>query len=298
MASKSPRNRKRSEPPTPRPRKARSMMDDTDELPDTDELSDTDELPDTPELAARGARPRVAAARLVESSASGHDLLALAQVHVGEPYVLGSRVPMANSDWHGPWDCAEFASWCVFRVSGTLYGTRPRNDPLLADAYTGYWAEQSAADGRQVSVEQAAAIAGALVLRKPHPSAVGHIVISDGRGGTVEAHSSDRGVIESTLSGRRWDTGILAPGLRYLLSDRSVDLEPPPPVLRLTVPLTAGKSVRALQTRLAELGFPVGSVDGVYGPQTAHAVRLFQASVGIVPDGEVGPQTRRALTSR
>jgi len=298
MASKSSRTRKRSAPPTPRPRKLGSELGDTEELPDTGELTDTDEPPDTPELAARGARPRFAATGPAAAGPGGRDLLTLARTHVGEPYVLGSRVPMASPDWHGPWDCAEFASWCVFRVSGVLYGTRPRNDPLLADAYTGYWAEQSAADGRQVSVEQAAAIEGALVLRKPHPSAVGHIVISDGRGGTVEAHSHDRGVIASTLSGRRWDTGILAPGIRYLMSDRDVDLEPAPPTLRLTTPLTAGKSVRTAQTRLAELGFPVGGVDGVYGPQTAHAVRLFQASVGIVPDGEVGPQTSKALARR
>jgi peptidoglycan hydrolase-like protein with peptidoglycan-binding domain len=35
--------------------------------------------------------------------------------------------------------------------------------------------------------------------------------------------------------------------------------------------------------------------DGVFGPQTARAVRRFQARKGLVVDGIVGPQTARAL---
>ena len=49
------------------------------------------------------------------------------------------------------------------------------------------------------------------MLRSPQPGATGHIAISDGGGGTVEAHSTKAGVIASTISGRRWDMGILIP---------------------------------------------------------------------------------------
>ena len=52
---------------------------------------------------------------------SGSDLLKKAATHVGEQYLLGVVVPKDNAQWKGPWDCAEFASWCVFQAAGRLY---------------------------------------------------------------------------------------------------------------------------------------------------------------------------------
>ena len=42
-----------------------------------------------------------------------------------------------------------------------------------------------------------------------------------------------------------------------------------------------GRRVRKMQQRLADLGYPVGKVDGSYGDQTATAVNLFQSSAGL-----------------
>jgi peptidoglycan hydrolase-like protein with peptidoglycan-binding domain len=41
----------------------------------------------------------------------------------------------------------------------------------------------------------------------------------------------------------------------------------------------------ALQTALNERGFASGTPDGVLGPATRAAVRRFQRSVGLAPDG-------------
>ena len=49
-------------------------------------------------------------------------------------------------------------------------------------------------------------------------------------------------------------------------------------------PLTTPERTE-LQTLLARRGHPVGSVDGKIGPRTRAAVRAYQASVGLVPDG-------------
>jgi hypothetical protein len=59
-------------------------------------------------------------------------------------------------------------------------------------------------------------------------------------------------------------------------------------------PVSPIGGVHDIQIALNKAGFHV-YVDGVYGPQTAHAVKAFQASRGLLVDGIVGPQTLSAL---
>ncbi len=56
-----------------------------------------------------------------------------------------------------------------------------------------------------------------------------------------------------------------------------------------------GDDVLGLQRRLTDMGFDSGRVDGVFGPNTDHAVRDFQRNVGVKSDGVCGPATLRAL---
>ena len=226
---------------------------------------------------------------------TGEATLALALEHLDEKYVLGARAPMANSKWSGPWDCAEFVSWCLYQATGILYGTQPTHDPIRADAYTGYWWEQARADRATIDINSAATIEGAILLRAPSAQAIGHIAFSDGKGGTVEAHSTARGVIRAQATNRRWDCGVLVPGVSYFQGEKPVVLATPAFVLRVTDPLTRGPSVRKVQRALSDAGFFPGRTDGIYGPQTAHAVQQFQNAKGLVADGEVGPATLKAL---
>src|SRR5216110_605449 len=179
---------------------------------------------------------------------SGERILQLGRRHIGEPYVLGSLAPKNNSKWKGPWDCAEFASWLVFQAAGVLYGcTSDSGDPASADAYTGDWARDAETLGVKISVDQAMRTPVATVLRRPQPGAVGHIVVSDGRGGTVEAHSAKAGVIASTVSGRRWDMGILVPEIEYSERGPDQEIEEPSVVMyRLTEPHMIGPTVREI----------------------------------------------------
>ena len=228
---------------------------------------------------------------------SGADILALAEKHVGEKYVLGVLVPKNNDQWKGPWDCAEFVSWTVYQTAHILYGCEKTNrDPATANAYTGFWADDAGSRGKEISLEEAARTPGAAVLRIPQAGATGHIVISDGEGGTVEAHSSLRGVIKNTLSERRWDMGILVPGITYTQNPDEVVVDGPSTIIyRLKKPRMTGSKVEEIQEALKDAGFDPGGIDGNFGPMTQAAVVAFQISKKLVADGEVGPLTAKKL---
>ncbi len=227
---------------------------------------------------------------------TGARLLELALPHVGEAYV-NVQVPKDNANWKGPWDCAEFMSWLVFQASGILYGCISNAaKPAVADAYTGAWKRDSLALGIRISVAQAAATVGAMVLRyPPHDGAMGHIALSDGTGGTVEAMGTNDGVARGRIAGRRWDTGVLIPGIQYDAPLAKVPLGPMPVVLHAGSQDEIRAAVLALQMALVAEGFDPGPVDGLYGPKTSAAVAGYQAAHGLVVDGEAGPATRAAL---
>jgi len=62
-----------------------------------------------------------------------------------------------------------------------------------------------------------------------------------------------------------------------------------------SVQAMTGDDVSALQTRLLELGYNLNRADGLFGPDTAEALRGFQRDYGLLPDGVCGPHTLRAL---
>lgn len=230
------------------------------------------------------------------SGATGNGLVSLARKHIGERYVLGTLVPKDNGSWKGPWDCAEFFSWVVFQASGILYGcNRDFGDPATADAYTGFCDRDAKTLGQVISLDAAARTPGAAVLRVPPPGSIGHIVFSDGNGGTIEAHGSADGVIASTLAERRWDMGILVPGINYTQRAVVTVTGPSTVVYRLATPMMTGPVVKSIQQALKAKGFNPGTIDGEFGPHTQAAVVAFQLSNGLAGDGEVGAVTAAAL---
>lgn len=52
-----------------------------------------------------------------------------------------------------------------------------------------------------------------------------------------------------------------------------------------------GSEVRQIQTKLRQLGYYKGSIDGIFGSDTKKAVISFQKSCGITADGVAGPKT-------
>ncbi|HEV2715779.1 MAG TPA: peptidoglycan-binding domain-containing protein [Terriglobales bacterium] len=231
--------------------------------------------------------------------ATGARCLDLAIPHIGERYVLGAFAPKNNPNWKGPWDCAEFVSWCVFQAGQILYGVDQHNNPATADAYTGYFRDDLEKLGERITVPEAGGIVGAVVLRYPQPGAVGHVVFSDGKGGTVEAMGAAYGVRRGALAGRRWDTGIKIPGIYYddaaTLPTAKVAGPKANAIYYTGAPGMKNAKVVEIQKALLAKGFDPGPADGIFGAKTTAAVVSFQAAVGSIVDGEVGVKTAKAL---
>lgn len=231
-------------------------------------------------------------------SVTGYDLLQLAETRLKQKYVLGAFVPKNNSKWQGPWDCAEFVSWVVYQKVGKLYGcTNNHAAPAVADAYSGAWAND-VKNGLLVQTTKAEAnnTAGIILIRKPAVGKIGHVAISDGQGGTVEAAGSSLGVTRRTIEGKQWHYFAKIPEVIYVENaDIVITPVPLPNLLQLTAPYTANDKVWEVQKALEAAGFSVGGMDGVYGPMTVAAVIAFQQTNGLVADGVVGPLTAEKL---
>lgn len=231
------------------------------------------------------------------SKKSGKSLCQLAEKHIGEKYQF-THVPKNNPNWKGPWDCAEFTSWAVFQLIGKLYGCLNNSlSPALADAYSGAWA-RDCSDGTlpTTKMEEALATPGIILVRKPpFGKSMGHIAISDGCGGTVEAAGVNLGVRKGKIAGRTWDFFAKIPELSYEPISSAPKAAPPPFVLRLTEPPVAGPLVKKVQKALQRLGYNPGSMDGILGPHTVSAVCAFQVQNKLVADGIIGPLTAKKL---
>jgi N-acetylmuramoyl-L-alanine amidase len=84
---------------------------------------------------------------------------------------------------------------------------------------------------------------------------------------------------DGVVDGETWQALVAA---SFRLGDR---------MLFRTRPMLRGDDVRDLQDRLSRLGFDVGIIDGVFGPETHTALVAFQSEVALEADGILGPTT-------
>ncbi|HEY4197377.1 MAG TPA: peptidoglycan-binding domain-containing protein, partial [Mucilaginibacter sp.] len=203
---------------------------------------------------------------------TGDDIVLLGDKHVGEPYVLGALVPKDDANYKGPWDCAEFVSWLYYQTFGILYGcANNHGNPHTADALAGYWGRDANTLGQIITIEEAKSTPGAAILRLGGNGEIGHIVVSDGNGGTVEAHGREDGITNSVVDGRRWDMGVLVPGVTYK-PNPVLPYRPPTFVIhRLTRPYMVSPEVGRIQRELERRGFDTGGADNIFGEMTFKA---------------------------
>ena len=88
-----------------------------------------------------------------------------------------------------------------------------------------------------------------------------------------------------------FDSAPVAGAIESAAPPRATAVEDSPRMLILTDPNMSGEDVREVQVALEKFGYPLNP-DGIYGPITAEAVRVFQRSKGLRSDGIVGNVTR------
>ena len=187
----------------------------------------------------------------------------------------------------------------VYQEAGVLYGCDDdKGNPHTADAWTGHWKRDIETRGIGVSVAKAAATVGGILLRFPPnvPGKFGHIVVSDGHGGTIEAMGKALGVRAARIAGRQWDAGILLPELSYDgLDTTAPDLPGPSRIFAIDAQNMNPLVIERIQRALKANGFDPGDVDGKFGPKMEAAVVAFQDAKGLVVDGDVGEETAESL---
>lgn len=88
--------------------------------------------------------------------------------------------------------------------------------------------------------------------------------------------------------------GVVGPTTYRALKEASYRLGARTLCYQLSAPMF-GDDVGMLQSRLQELGFYIGRVDGYFGPDTHSALCAFQHEIGLSSDGICGPATIRSL---
>ena len=101
----------------------------------------------------------------------------------------------------------------------------------------------------------------------------------------VRSFQQRRGILADGIVGpHTWSELVEA---SWRLGDRSLYMKHPP---------FRGDDVALLQKRLNALGYDSGREDGIFGDDTARAVRHFQKEYGVAEDGIWGPRSQAALS--
>ncbi|MGK9338534.1 peptidoglycan-binding protein [Sinorhizobium meliloti] len=235
----------------------------------------------------------------------GQDIIDVGSTKLGQKYVFGAVVPLDNPAWKGPWDCAEFASWCAYQAYGMIFGAGGAKKPARAEPFSGHWYADAKKFGHVIPWQDALKVPGAALIRAPTPGKIGHVAFAIGDDErTLEARGAAFGVnVFRGAKSRSWTIGCLLPGVDYgtrLPTGTAPMSKPnpnPPPkgFLWLRSPNFKGPDVLALQKALLGKGIDPGPIDGELGPMTAAAVLSFQVSQGLEVDGVIGPGTAAAL---
>lgn len=110
-------------------------------------------------------------------------IVALALIQVGKPYIFGYEVKFGDPDPKA-FDCSELVEWVCARL-----GVTPR---MPDGSYNQF--SHCQRYGTLISLDEAKTTEGALVFRRGKNFAIEHVGFSDGKGNTIEARGKNYGV--------------------------------------------------------------------------------------------------------
>ncbi|WP_158595921.1 CARDB domain-containing protein [Oleomonas cavernae] len=175
------------------------------------------------------------ATTFISGAASATEMLAEARSHLGEDYYWryrlnadGSRTyttfnstTINDADFSGPWDCAEFVSYCIYQETGNRIGLADPSNPSSFEFSSAGWKYAIANElgVTQVTLQTALETVGAVIWIEEHVMmSVGNgyqIIEASARKSSGKYFSDDRTVYydplnKSATPGVVWDTNDTA----------------------------------------------------------------------------------------
>lgn len=174
-------------------------------------------------------------------------------------------------------DCSGLFSWAFKELGG-----------YIAHGSNSIWKNYCVSQG---TIDKETILKPGMAVFKVRGSDRYHIGLYIGGNKVIEAHSTAKGVMTSTL--KEWHEWGALKGVSYEKGGSSMSEANYPTLKRGTT----GDAVYMLQERLIALGYDCGTAgaDGQYGKGTIAAVKKFQEAKGLVADGVCGNETWTAL---
>ena len=181
-------------------------------------------------------------------------------------------------------DCSGLFSWAFKQLGGYMYhGSNTM--------YLSYCVAHCELSGGRRTDGEGLKPGTAVFTWKPEEKKYGHVGLYIGDGKVIEAYGTQKGVITSNVTDKRWTHWGELKGVAY---EGGGDIPDSKPTLRKG---SKGEYVTLAQTKLIQKGYDLGKwgADGSFGTATETAVKAFQQDNSLTADGIIGAMTWNAL---
>ncbi len=194
------------------------------------------------------------------------------------PVLKGSKSVCKGCKWEGclAFDCRGFTHWCLQQAGITISGAGATSQYNTA----GNWAQR----GQLADMPDVVCC-----VFKQSGSTMMHTGMHIGGGRIIHCSA---GVQEGRTSDKGWTHFAIPAGLYSEDELAAAGITTSLPTLKKG---SKGESVEQMQRALHEMGYHVGSRDGVFGAKTEAALRAFQTDHGLPVDAICGPTTWAAI---